>query len=62
MDNQHICQLRRVAARAAHFAAIVETFDDDTERKAIVMRLYEANLISAQSVELLFEVYGLEAA
>lgn len=50
------------AQRVAILATFFETIDDRTERKRIIMAMYEARLLSPAATETLIEFFGLEAA
>jgi hypothetical protein len=57
-----LSEMTRRARRTALICELVETFDRPDERKNTVMRLWEANIISPQTAELLIEHFSLEAA
>lgn len=50
------------AKRLAIVAELVASFEDDAERKSMVMALYEGGIITEQSADLFIESFGLEAA
>ena len=50
------------ARRVAIIGEMVSTFDCPEERKRVVMRFYEAGIISDETAVLLIEHFGLEAA
>lgn len=50
------------AKRLAIVAELVASFDNDAERKSMVMMLFEGGIISEQSADLFIENFGLEAA
>jgi hypothetical protein len=54
--------LRVRAKRLLLLRELVETFDDPAERKRVVMRLWEAKLVSNDSTRLLIEHFSLEEA
>ena len=46
--------------RAAITGALIETIDGRGAQRDLVLRLFDAKIISPQAAELLLEVYGLE--
>lgn len=50
------------ARRISIIGELVASFDDKQDAKEIVMRLYQAEVITNQTAELLIETFGLEAA
>lgn len=50
------------AQRTALIGKFIETFEAPDARKRVVMLLFEANILSADTAELMIEHYGLEAA
>jgi hypothetical protein len=50
------------AQRIALISELIETFDDPSERKAMIMALYQGGAILDRTAELLIDHYGLEAA
>lgn len=50
------------AKRLAIVAELVASFKDDSERKSMVLALYEGGIITEQSADLFIENFGLEAA
>lgn len=50
------------AHRVALLSEFIETLPRDIDRKRVVMSLYEARIISADTTDLLFEKFGLMSA
>lgn len=50
------------ARRISIIGEFISAFPDPADRKTIVMRLYQAEIITNQTAELLIETFGLEAA
>ena len=50
------------AARISLLCEFINAFPCPSERKLIIMRLYEAQIIRSETAELLIDHFGLEAA
>ena len=50
------------AIRISIIGELIASFEDPEDRKSIVMRLYQAEIITSQTAELLIETFGLETA
>lgn len=50
------------ARRISIIGELVASFEDKEDAKEVVMRLYQAEVITDRTAELLIETFGLEAA
>ena len=57
-----VAKFKADATRLQALATIIRTYDQPCLRKNLIMRMYQADLITTHAAELLIETFGLEAA